>query len=126
MDLVATYVMPVVVSVVATWLAGFLWFKVLFRLPPADGLSSSTVSALQHVGDIGFACLLAWIMFRTGMRTILDGILLALVVWLVFVAAVAGHMFAFRSFTLGFFATTAGSVLFALLVIGVILGALIR
>jgi len=125
-DVIKTYVMPVVVSVVATWLAGFLWFRVLFRLPSADGLSRSTVSLLQHVGDVGFACLLAWIMFRTGMHTILDGILIALAIWLGFVAAVAGHMFAFRSFTLQFFATTAGSVLFALLIIGVILGALIR
>ena len=121
-----TYVMPVVVSVVATWLAGFLWFKVLFRLPSADGLSPLTVSLLQHVGDIGFACLLAWIMVRTGRHTIRDGILLAVMVWLGFVAAVAGHMFAFRSFSLRFFAITAGSVLFALLIIGTILGALIR
>jgi Protein of unknown function (DUF1761) len=121
-----TYLMPVVVSVVATWLAGFLWFRVLFRLPSADGLSPSTVSLLQHAGDIGFAALLAWIMFRTGMRTILDGVLLAVAIWIGFVAAVAGHMFAFRSFTLRFFATTAGSVLVTLLVIGVVLGALIR
>ena len=95
-----TYVMPVVVSVVATWLAGFLWFKVLFRLPSADGLSPITVSLLQHVGDIGFACLLAWIMVRTGMHTISDGIFLAVMIWLGFVAAVAGHMFAFQSFSL--------------------------
>jgi hypothetical protein len=125
-DIIKTYVMPVVVSVVATWLAGFLWFKVLFRLPSAEGLSRSTVSLLQHAGDIGFACLLAWIMFRTGMNTILDGILLALAIWLGFVGAVAGHMFAFRSFTLRFFVTTTGSVLLALLVIGVVLGTLIR
>jgi hypothetical protein len=121
-----TYVMPVVVSIVATWLAGFLWFKMLFRLPSADGLSPFTVSLLQHAGDIGFACLLAWIMVRTGMHTIRDGILLAVMIWLGFVAAVAGHMFAFRSFSLRFFATTAGSVLFALLIIGTILGALIQ
>jgi Protein of unknown function (DUF1761) len=126
LDAIKIYVMPVVVSVVATWLAGFLWFRVLFRLPSADGISASTASLLQHVGDIGFACLLAWLMFRTGMHTIRDGILLALMLWLCFVAAVAGHMFAFRSFTLRFFATTAGSVLLALLVIGVVLGALIR
>jgi len=125
-DAIKTYVMPVAVCVVATWMAGFLWFKVLFRLPSADGLSRSTVSLLQHVGDIGFACLLAWIMFRTGMHTILDGVLLALMLWVGFVAAVAGHMFAFQSFTFRFFATTAGSVLFALLITGVILGALIR
>ncbi|HVQ15124.1 MAG TPA: DUF1761 family protein [Vicinamibacterales bacterium] len=121
-----TYVMPVVVSIVATWLAGFLWFKVLFRLPSADGLSPLTVSLLQHTGDIGFACLLAWIMVRTGMHTIRDGILLALMIWLGFVTAVAGHMFAFRSFSFRFFATTAGSVLFALLIMGTVLGALIR
>jgi hypothetical protein len=124
-DTIKTYVMPIVVSVVATWLAGFLWFRVLFRLPSAEGLSGSTVSFLQHVGDIGFACLLGWIMFRTGMDTIVEGVLLALMLWVGFVAAVAGHMFAFRSFTLRFFATTAGSVLFALLSIGVVLGALI-
>ena len=124
-DTIKTYVMPVVVSVVATWLAGFLWFRMWFRLPSAEGLSRSTVSFLQHVGDIGFACLLAWIMFRTGMDTIVEGVLLALMLWVGFVAAVAGHMFAFRSFTLRFFATTAGSVLFALLIIGVILAALI-
>ena len=53
-------------------------------------------------------------------------ILLAVMIWLGFVAAVAGHMFAFRSFSLRFFATTAGSVLFALLVIGTVLGALIQ
>ena len=125
-ELIKTYVMPVVVAIVATWVVGFLWFKVLFRLPSADNLSSSTVSLIQHIGDMGFACLLAWIMFRTGMRTVVDGILIALMVWLGFVLAVAGHMFAFRSFTPRFFATTAGSVLAALLTIGVILGALIR
>ncbi len=124
-EAIKTYVMPVVVSVVATWLAGFLWFKVLFRLPPAEGLSRSMVSTLQHVGDIGFACVLAWIMFRTGMDTILDGILIAFMLWVAFVAAVAGHMFAFRSFTLRFFAITGGSILFTFLVIAVILGALI-
>ena len=125
-ELIKTYIMPVVVAIVATWLVGFLWFKVLFRLPSPDNLSSSTISLIQHVGDIGFACLLAWIMFRTGMRTVVEGIVLALMVWLGFVLAVAGHMFAFRSFTFRFFATTAGSVLAALLTIGVILGALIR
>lgn len=126
MDVLMTYVMPVVVSVVATWLVGFFWFRVLFRLASADGLSPATVSTLQHVGDIGFACLLAWIMFQTGTRTIVGGILLAVGVWFAFVAAVAGHMFAFRSFSLRFFVTTAGSVLMALLTIGVVLGALIR
>jgi hypothetical protein len=125
-DIVKTYVMPIVVSIVATWLTGFLWFRVLFRLPAADGLSASSVSTLQHVGDIGFACLFAWIMFQTGRHTIIDGILLAFALWLAFAAAVAGHMFAFRSFTFRFFATTAGSVLVALLTIGLILGALIR
>lgn len=126
MDAIEAYVLPVVVSVVATWLAGFLWFRTLFRIPDAGDLSAATVSFLQHIGDIGFACLIAWIMFRTGMHTILDGVLLALACWVAFVAAVAGHMFAFQSFKLRFFAITAGSVLFALLTIDVILGAIIR
>jgi hypothetical protein len=56
-DFIKIYVLPVVVSVVATWLAGFLWFRVLFRLPSADGLSLSTISLLQHVGDMQGTCL---------------------------------------------------------------------
>jgi len=121
-----TYVMPVVVSIVASWLVGFIWFKVLFRLPSADGLSPFAVSALQHVGDVGFACLLAWIMVRTGTHTIPDALVVAVMIWLSFVLATGGHMYAFRSFSLRFFAITAGSVLVALLVIATILGALIK
>lgn len=117
--------MPVVVAVVATWLAGFLWFRVLFRLPPQEHLSRPATSLLQHMGDVGFTCLLAWIMFLTGMDSLVEGVLLAVVIWLGFVGAVAGHMFAFRSFTARFFATTAGSVLFALVVAAVVLAALI-
>jgi len=60
------------------------------------------------------------------MRTILEGIVIALALWICFVAAVAGHMYAFRSFALKFFIVTAGSVLVALLTIGIVLGALIR
>jgi hypothetical protein len=120
------YVMPVVVSVVATWLTVFVWFRILFRLPQTEAHSAIAISTVQHVGDIGFACLLAWIMFRTGMRTIVEGIVLAFAVWACFVTAVAGHMYAFRSFTLRFFSVTAGSVLVALLTIGIVLGVLIR
>ena len=126
MTVITVYVMPTLVSIVATWLTVFVWFRILFPLPETDAHSRRVVSIVQHVGDIGFACLLAWIMFRTGMRTILEGVALALTLWICFVAAVAGHMYAFRSFTLKFFFVTAGSVLVALVTIGVVLGALIR
>ena len=126
MAVITAYVMPVVVSIVASWLTVFVWFRVLFPLPETQAHSRRVVSIVQHVGDIGFACLLAWVMFRTDMRTILEGIALALVFWVCFVAAVAGHMYAFQSFSLRFFFVTAGSVLIALLTIGIVLGALIR
>lgn len=118
--------MPVVVSVVATWLAGWL-LVVQGAVSPATGGRSIALHRLTLAAYpwIGFAVLLAWIMFRTGMDTIMEGLLLALMLWVGFVSAVAGHMFAFRSFNLRFFVTTAGSVLFALVINGVILGALI-
>lgn len=126
MTVITVYVMPIVVSIVATWLTVFVWFRVLFPLPETEAHSRRVVSVVQHVGDIGFACLLAWMMFQMGMRTILEGVALALALWICFVAAVAGHMYSFRSFTLRFFFVTAGSVLVALLTIGIVLGALIR
>jgi len=125
-DVITVYVMPVFVSIVASWLTVFVWFRILFPLPETEAHSRRVVSIVQHLGDIGYACLLAWLMFRTDMRTILEGVALSLVLWLCFVAAVAGHMYAFRSFTLKFFFVTAGSVLIALLTIGIVLGALIR
>jgi hypothetical protein len=118
--------MPVVVSIVASWLTVYVWFRILFRLPQTEAHSARLVSIVQHVGDIGFACVIAWIMFRTGMRTVLEAIILALALWISFVAAVAGHMYAFRSFSPRFFSVTAGSVLVALLTIGIVLGVLIR
>jgi hypothetical protein len=123
---ITVYVMPVVVSVVATWLTVFVWFRILFPLPETEAHSRRTVSIVQHAGDIGFACLFAWVMFRTGMDTVLEGAVLALAVWLCFAAAVAGHMYVFRSFTLRFFSVTVGSVLVAMLTIGIVLGILIR
>jgi hypothetical protein len=126
MNTITVYVMPVVVSIVASWLTVFVWFRILFPLPQTEAHSAGVISIVQHIGDIGFACIIAWIMFRTGMRTILEAIILALSLWIVFVAAVAGHMYAFRSFTLRFFSVTAGSVLVALMTIGIVLGVLIR
>lgn len=71
--------MPVVVSVVATWLAGWL-LVVQGAVSPATGGRSIALHRLTLAAYpwIGFAVLLAWIMFRTGMDTIIEGLLLAL------------------------------------------------
>ena len=119
--------MAVAVSILASWIAGFVWFKVLFPQPPerpATVLSPFSASLLQHIGDVALACVFAWVMARAGMQSVGQGILLAITIWIGFVAAVLGHMYAFRAFSLRFFFITAGSVLISLLIMGTIIGAL--
>ncbi len=68
------------------------------------------------------AYVLAWLIVHTGQQTVMGGLRLAALVWLGFIAAVIGPMYAFQAFSLLFFAITAGYPLVALLVMGVILG----
>ena len=119
--------MPVVVEYRGDWLAGFLsGSRCCFVCHPPMAYPRSPSLSYNTLAKLASLVWLVWIMVCTGMSMIPDGILLAVMIWLGLVAAVAGHMFAFRSPSLRFFATTAGSVLFALLVIGTVLGALIR
>jgi len=68
-DAEMTYVMPVVVSIVATWLAGFLWFKVLFRLPSADGRLPSLSYNTRAAISASPACLRGSWFARAGTRS---------------------------------------------------------
>lgn len=123
----------VAVAAVTSYVAGFLWFTMLFRKPYLDGLGKTaeklaqgpsmlTASILQVIGNLLTAYLLAWLMARTGLRSVGQGILLATLLWIGFVVAVLGPMYAFQAFSLVFFFITVGSVLVSLLIMGAILG----
>lgn len=123
----------VVVSAFGSLAAGFVWFTMIFPTPYLEGLGKTAeelakgpsmlvASLLQLAGNFVMAYILAWLMARTGMQTVRQGMLLAALVWIGFVAAVLGPMYAFQAFSLEFFFITAGSVLVSLLIMGAILG----
>lgn len=120
------------VSALLSYVMSFVWFVFIFRVPYTEGLGKTaeelakgpsmlTASLLQLAGNLIMAYILAWLMARTGMVTIGQGMLLATLVWTGFVAAVLGPMYAFQAFSLSFFLITAGSVLISLLIMGAII-----
>jgi hypothetical protein len=121
------------VSTIASFFIGFVWFTVIFRHPYLAGLGKSAeqlakgpstleASVLQLAGNLVMSFVLARIIVRTGQQTVIGGMQLGVLVWLGFIAAVIGPMYAFQAFSLQFFAITAGYPLVALLVMGAILG----
>ena len=127
-------ILAVIASAIANFALGFVWFTVIFRNPYLEGLGKTAdalargpsvlvASGMQLVGNFVMAYILAWLMQRTGQNTVAGGVWLGLVVWLGFVAAVIGPMYAYQAFPLKFFAISAGYPLVALLLMGTILGA---
>lgn len=113
---------------------GAVWFLYLFREPFVAGLNKtkeemaqgpSGISAgiMQLIGNLLMAFVLAWLIQKLNYQTPLKGLELGAIIWLGFVAAVLGPMYAFEAYSLSFFFITAGSVLVSLLVAGGILGA---
>lgn len=122
------------VGAIISLVAGFVWFTVIFRRPYLEGLgktadqlakgpSTLVASVYQLAGNFVTAYVLAWILGLGGVQTAPQGMLVAVLVWLGFVAAVIGPIYAFQAFSLKFFFINTGYVLVALLIMGAILGA---
>ncbi|MFA6170524.1 MAG: DUF1761 domain-containing protein [Candidatus Margulisiibacteriota bacterium] len=116
-----------------SFIVSFVWYMILFRAPYIEGLGKTAeqlakgpsmlvASVLQLIGYLVTAVVLAWLMKRTGLQSVSQGLLLAVVVWGGFVAAVLGPFYAFEAFSLNFFFITAGNVLVSLLIMGAIFG----
>ncbi|MFA5035192.1 MAG: DUF1761 domain-containing protein [Candidatus Margulisiibacteriota bacterium] len=116
-----------------SFIVSFVWYTIIFRAPYIEGLGKTAeqmakgpsmlvASVLQLIGYLVTAFVLAWLMQRTGLQSVNQGLLLALVVWVGFVAAVLGPLYAFEAFSLNFFFITAGNVLVTFLILGAILG----
>jgi hypothetical protein len=124
----------VIVSAVGSTAFGFLWFMVLFREPYIKGLgrtqeqlnlgpNGATATIYQLVGNLIMIYVLGWLMTNTAYETVGQGIKLALLLWVAFVACVIGPMYAFEAFPFYFFLITTGYVLVSLLISGAVLGA---
>lgn len=124
----------IIVSAIVSFGLSFVWFTILFRAAYIAGLGRTQVqldagpsmaiaSASQFAGFLVMAAGLAWLMQRSGLTSVGEGLLLALVIWAAFVAAIIGPMYAYQAFPLSFFAIVAGGYLVAMLATSVILGA---
>lgn len=123
----------VLVSGLASTAFGFLWFTVIFREPFMKGSartkeqldlgpSGPVASMMQLGGSIIMIYVLAWLMSQTDYTTVEQGVKLAFIVWVGFVACVTGPMFAFQAYPFNFFLIITGYTLVCLLMSGAILG----
>jgi hypothetical protein len=71
---------------------------ILFREP-----SVMVASVMQLAGHLVMAYVLAWLMISLNYHSAAEGLKTALLIWLGFVAAVIGPMYAFQAFSLQFF-----------------------
>lgn len=133
MHFASVNIFAVIAAAIASFGINFLWFTILFRRAYTAGLGKTqaqmdqgpsmlTASAAQLLGFAVMAFVLGWLMDRLDLASVPGGVVLALLVWLGFVAAVIGPMHAFQAYPLGFTLITIGGYLAALLVTAAILG----
>lgn len=112
----------------------FVWFTVLLRDAYIAGLgrtkeqmaagpSITAATAIQFVGFLVMSWGLAWLMQRTNLVLFGEAVALAAIIWLAFVAAIIGPMYAYQAFPLSLFGIVVGGYLLVLVVSGVILSA---
>lgn len=124
-----------VVSVtLAAWVLGFLWFVIIFgkayvaghgrtKAQLDRGPSTLVASVYQLIGAFLQVSVLALLIELAGASTMIDGMLLGLLVWLGFVAAFIGPMYAFQAYSLKYAAIVMGYPLVVLVIGGGILAA---
>jgi hypothetical protein len=123
----------IIVSAIASFVIGWLWFMILFSKPYIRGLNKTAEElakgpsavpslVLQFAGSLVMAYVLAWLIARIGPQTAAGGMRVGVMAWLGFVAAVLGPYYAFQAYPFSFFLINAGYPLVALLTMGAILG----
>jgi hypothetical protein len=126
-------VLAVLVSAVASFLIGWVWFMIVFKEPYIRGLNKTAEELakgptavpsllLQFAGNLVMAFVLAWFIGRVGDRTVFGGMQVGFFAWLGFIAAVLGPYYAFQAYPFSFFLINAGYPLVALLLMGAVLG----
>ena len=125
-------ILAVVVSAIAAILVGFIWFSPpLFEKAWLEDIGrtreqiegdSPLKYLLAFIGSLLMAYILARLLDLVGGPSLEMGILLAVVVWVAFVAATSAANFAFAGRPVRLWLIENGNHLLTLLVMGVILG----
>ena len=124
----------VIAAAVSCFLCGFVWFTVVFKeayteglgktqLQMNQGVSMLVASILQLLGNLLLAIVLSWILQRLGCETILESVQIAALLWLGFVVAIVGPLYAHQAYSFKFFLIIAGAILMYILTSAIILTA---
>ena len=124
--------LAIAVSAIASILLSYVWYMLLFKAPyiasigktqeqMAKGPNFPTALVIQLVGNLVMTFVLAWLIKMLGYTTIGDCLKLSVLIWLGFVAAVIGPMYAFEASSFRLLLINSGSVLVSLLITGTIL-----
>jgi hypothetical protein len=122
----------VAVSAVGNLVISYVWYMVFFKESyivaraktkeqMAKGPSFQTALVMQLVGNFALAFVLAWLIKMLGYTTIGDSLKLSFLIWLGFVAAVMGPMYAFEANSLRLFLINSISVLISIVVSAIVL-----
>jgi hypothetical protein len=122
----------ILVSALVSYILGLLWFTMLFAKPYikdlertkeqlAKGPNALGASVIQVMGFLVMAFVLSWLIRKLGYETVGQTLCLGLVLWLGFVAAIVGPMYAFQAFSLRLFLINSVGYLVSILASSIIL-----
>ncbi|ABG58915.1 DUF1761 domain-containing protein [Cytophaga hutchinsonii] len=122
----------VAVAAASCFLFGFIWFTVVFKEAYTEGLGKSreqmnqgpsmvATSVFQLAGNLVLAIVLSWLLKKLGCETILESVRLAALLWLGFIVAIIGPLYAHQAYSFKFFLIIAGAILMYILTSAVIL-----
>ena len=124
--------LAIIVSAIASFAVGFLWFTILFREAYIKGLnktkeelakgpSTALSFVIQIAGFLLLAFVFAWLLKGLQYETLTQSIQLGVLMWLGFVAAIIGPMYAFQAYSFKYFLVITFGYLMSILVTAVIL-----
>ncbi|MES2558285.1 MAG: DUF1761 domain-containing protein [Bacteroidota bacterium] len=126
--------LAVITSAIAGFALDFVWFTMVFRTAYMEDLARTKEQLdqgpsmvpsfiIQLAGNLVLAFVLAWLINKLNYETIVQTLRLCLLVWIGFVVAIIGPMYAFQAFPFRFFLVITIGYLIPILVSGMILTA---
>ncbi|MES2779987.1 MAG: DUF1761 domain-containing protein [Bacteroidota bacterium] len=124
--------LAIITSAIAGFALDFVWFTLLFRTAYIEDLERTKEQLdkgpsllpsfiIQLAGNLVMAFVLAWLINKLNYQRIAQSLQLCLLVWIGFVVAIIGPMYAFQAFSFRFFLIITVGYLIPILLSGIIL-----
>lgn len=122
----------IITSAIAGFALDFVWFTLLFRTAYIEDLARTKEQLakgpdmiasfiIQLAGNLILAFVLAWLINKLNYQTVSQTLQLCFFLWIGFVVAIIGPMYAFQAFPLRFFLVVSVGYLIPIIVSGIIL-----